>query len=430
MLGSDSFGPGWNRIQPHEHRPASAAPPSALRSIPSPPKWSRRCAMQAYDRYCSRGPSIATWLRGDDAPRAVRRLGSARGRGNLRPGCVASTRQPSTPLLLVGAAGRRRRSGEAQPLEDLARALRIADEQFWCEAGDLARRVDARRRSRPGSVSIPEGCVARTAPGLRRRVRPRSHLRARFVVPCSSRSGACACRLSRLPSIRIGRPPTARGSGPANPIAAGRAALAGSAAPSVDSLALCARQSTFGGLGRRSRRGSKAASPTAATPPSVPKKMSIAESRRFGIRPVVSTRSPTYSPSSHSTVSPNTPPGQRPQRPERPGQAAPQVLGQRPAGERAADAVGERARLPRIGRRIDPDPPQDHDEPRRERHQRPVGEPGEPRAEQPGEAKPAHDHGGAVAGREEAEREQRERAERECEQVDAKPAGVHRGARA
>ena len=104
---------------------------------------------------------------------------------------------------------------EEQPLEDLARALRIADEQVWCEAGDLARRVDAPAAFATTLRLDPEGALLAQRLTLPAKSPPEVALRARFVVPCSSRSAACVCRLSCVPPIRIGRPPTARRSGAA-----------------------------------------------------------------------------------------------------------------------------------------------------------------------------------------------------------------------
>ena len=225
MLGSDSLGPGWNRIQPHECPPTSAAPPSASRSIPSPPKWSRRCAMQACDRCCSRGrrslhgctetmlhgrtETPICWWRPSRTDRRRRSCGSSGfapwripGRGNLRPGCVASTRQPSTstPRWWVQLR-RRRRSGRSWPRTP--RRCASAESTSRCSAsgqercrlpftrlstggGATARGPRAgaanRRRAglvrgrrsgaaggRPGGVrdrapSPSRGCAARTAP--------------------------------------------------------------------------------------------------------------------------------------------------------------------------------------------------------------------------------------------------------------------------
>lgn len=194
-----------------------------------------------------KGPSIATWLYGDDAPRPygdsdllvapesygpaeevlrelgfrplaypwpwesetwVRRFDQAA--VDLHCSLVGAAAAPATvweelaadaETLHVGgvdvevlgirakalqiALHAAQHGAEEQPLEDLARALRIADEQVWSEAGDLARRVDAVAAFATGLRLDPEGALLARRLTLPAESPPEVALRAQFVVPFS-----------------------------------------------------------------------------------------------------------------------------------------------------------------------------------------------------------------------------------------------------
>ena len=201
LVAPESYGPAEEILRELGFRPLGVSLAVGISDLGASLRpGSRRPPLLAGGCSCGAGDGLGGADRGrrDVADRRSRRRG-ARHPGKSAADC------PSP-----GSA-----RGGGQPLEDLARALRIADEQVWYEAGDLARRVDAPAAFATTLRLDPEGALLAQRLTLPAKSPPEVALRARFVVPCSSRSAACVCRLSCVPSIRIGRPPTARRSGAA-----------------------------------------------------------------------------------------------------------------------------------------------------------------------------------------------------------------------